>query len=72
MPRDVLEELDCPWCSGPRLFEVPPCAEGHGEACPERVCTACSGALLVGRAPLAATGPAPLASTRRRHLAVVA
>ncbi|TNM69458.1 hypothetical protein FHN55_03920 [Streptomyces sp. NP160] len=64
MLEDVLEELDCPWCSGPRPFEVPPCADGHGEACPERVCTACSGALLLG------ADPAP--SARRQHLAVVA
>ncbi|MBC3763368.1 hypothetical protein ACUN7V_13760 [Quadrisphaera oryzae] len=72
MPQDVLEELDCPWCSALRPFEVPPCAEGHGGACPERVCTACSGALLVGGTSLAATGPAAVSSTRGRHLAVVA
>ncbi|MGQ7297275.1 hypothetical protein [Quadrisphaera sp. KR29] len=60
----VLEEMDCPWCAGPQPFEVPPCADGHGPQCPERVCTRCSGALVLS-SPAAAALPRP-------HLAVVA
>jgi hypothetical protein len=62
--EDVLVELDCPECAGPQPFEVPPCADGHGEECPERVCTRCSSALVLA-------GP-PAAARRRQHLAVVA
>ncbi|PWJ52714.1 hypothetical protein SAMN06264364_11886 [Quadrisphaera granulorum] len=60
----MLEERDCPWCAQRREFEVPPCSDGHGELCPELVCTTCSGALIVA-------GP-PRPVVRRPRLAVVA
>ena len=40
--------LSCPACTQPRAFERPPCPDGHGADCPERVCTGCGTALLVG------------------------
>ncbi|GLW64150.1 hypothetical protein Arub01_23940 [Actinomadura rubrobrunea] len=38
----------CSTCGDERLFEQPPCPDGHGADCPERVCTECGAALLVG------------------------
>lgn len=40
----------CPGCSTPTLFETPPCTDGHLE-CPERACTRCGTAVLVGALP---------------------
>ena len=37
----------CPCCADVRDFEAPPCAEGHGPECAERVCLDCGTALLV-------------------------
>jgi hypothetical protein len=37
----------CPSCRGERLFETPPCPDGHGSACPEFACVECGTALLV-------------------------
>jgi hypothetical protein len=37
----------CGSCGEERLFEVPPCVDGHGASCPERACTVCGAALLV-------------------------
>lgn len=39
--------LDCPTCAESRPFEQPPCTDGHGADCPERVCVDCGTALLV-------------------------
>jgi hypothetical protein len=39
--------LDCPTCAGPRPVLQPPCPDGHGADCPERVCAECGTALLV-------------------------
>ncbi|WP_242886235.1 hypothetical protein [Actinomadura litoris] len=39
------------------MFEQPPCPDGHGEECPERACTECGTAMLVGA--VAAPGPPP-------------
>ncbi|MFD0688777.1 hypothetical protein [Actinomadura fibrosa] len=33
------------------MFEQPPCPDGHGEECPERVCVDCGAAVLVGSPP---------------------
>lgn len=40
-------ELDCPTCGDIRVFEQPPCRDGHGQDCPEWACTACGTALLL-------------------------
>lgn len=40
--------LHCPDCAQVRPAEAPPCPDGHGAECPERVCTVCGAALLVG------------------------
>jgi hypothetical protein len=37
----------CPTCQGTRVFEQPPCADGHGADCPEWACVDCGTALLV-------------------------
>jgi hypothetical protein len=39
--------LFCPTCGGERLAEMPPCADGHGDACPDRACVECGTALLL-------------------------
>lgn len=44
----------CPTCARQQPVEAPPCTDGHGPECPERVCTVCAGALLVAPAPLEA------------------
>ncbi len=43
--------LDCPTCARPRLFEQPPCSDGHGVDCPERACVECGTALILGCPP---------------------
>lgn len=40
--------LHCPICARQQPVEVPPCIDGHGAECPERVCTVCGTALLAG------------------------
>ncbi|MEV4657691.1 hypothetical protein [Micromonospora sp. NPDC049301] len=57
-------ELYCDVCEGVALFEVPPCADGHGTDCPELICTGCGAAVVI------ATFTAPvarLADRRRRQ-----
>jgi hypothetical protein len=36
----------CAGCDAERTFEQPPCPDGHDE-CPEFLCTACGGTLLL-------------------------
>jgi hypothetical protein len=45
------DRFPCEHCGGRQLFETPPCTEGHGTDCPERVCTRCGSALLLGGPP---------------------
>jgi hypothetical protein len=45
---DSVEIRHCSGCGDERVFEQPPCADGHGADCPERACTECGGALLIG------------------------
>jgi hypothetical protein len=48
--------LVCAECARERVFEQPPCVDGHGADCPEWACTSCGNAVLVGTAPaIAAT-----------------
>ena len=46
----VQELWPCPTCGEDRLFEQPPCADGHADdgECPEWACTGCGGAFLLG------------------------
>ncbi|MDT4900744.1 MAG: hypothetical protein QOJ78_1674, partial [Pseudonocardiales bacterium] len=39
--------LYCPACARECLAEAPPCADGHGELCPDRACVECGAALLL-------------------------
>jgi len=45
-------ELRCIICDREMLFEVPPCADGHDQDCPELVCTRCGAAELLFPLPL--------------------
>jgi hypothetical protein len=50
MPTQLMRQ--CPCCADERVFEVPPCAEGHGGECSERACLDCGTALLVDPLPV--------------------
>jgi hypothetical protein len=54
----------CSTCGDEREFEQPPCPDGHGPDCPERACTACGTAVLVGL-PLTAASAANAAPGAR-------
>lgn len=41
----------CCDCASEQFFEPVPCADGHGADCPERCCTVCGAAVLVGDLP---------------------
>jgi hypothetical protein len=43
--------LHCSVCDDERGFEQPPCADGHGDECPEFACVECGMAILIGDAP---------------------
>ncbi len=59
----LLENHWCGECRDERLFETPPCVDGHDD-CPERICTVCGYAFLVAVIP---TEPTPVG--RRSHAA---
>ncbi|GAA4070644.1 hypothetical protein [Nonomuraea soli] len=47
----------CATCAGERLFEQPPCLDGHEpDTCPEWSCVDCGHAVLLGL-PVLHTGP---------------
>ncbi|MEJ5913196.1 hypothetical protein [Pseudokineococcus sp. 1T1Z-3] len=48
----VLDDLDCAVCGRDVPHELVECLDGHGEDCPDRVCTDCGSVLVVGSAPL--------------------
>ncbi len=51
--------LPCPSCRDVRAIESPPCLEGHGADCPDRVCTECgTGFVLDPILPRPAARPA--------------
>ncbi|MEJ5867462.1 hypothetical protein WDV85_06870 [Pseudokineococcus sp. 5B2Z-1] len=57
-PRDPwaaasLDDLDCAVCGRSVPHELLECLDGHGDECPDRVCTACGAVLVVGPSPLA-------------------
>ena len=41
----------CPVCGTVQPVEMPPCPDGHGPDCMDRICTNCATALYVGSAP---------------------
>lgn len=49
----ALETRECSVCASAMPFEVAPCADGHEEDCPDRVCLGCGTVVVVGPAPLA-------------------
>jgi hypothetical protein len=62
----------CPECRDETAFEQPPCADGHGDQCPEWFCVTCGYALIEGEVQVIALlehtsarpEPAALRSTR--------
>lgn len=57
----------CSTCREEHYFERPPCADGHGDECPERVCVVCGFAIVAGfdvgtDAEVVAPLPAPRAA----------
>jgi hypothetical protein len=54
MPAELY--LSCPECKRSRAFERPPCTDGHGADCPERVCVRCGAAVLLGPSVSGALG----------------
>src|SRR5690606_35021409 len=55
--------LYCSTCGDERVFEQPPCPDGHGGECPELACTDCGSAVLAGPPPPAPPPVAPPAPT---------
>ena len=55
--------LDCPTCGQLCEAEVPPCADDHRGACPDRACVECGTALLIDP-PLSTDRPARRARLR--------
>jgi DNA-directed RNA polymerase subunit RPC12/RpoP len=54
--------LDCATCGDERLFERPPCVDGHSEECPDLACTECGMAIVIGdlpRVPVTRARPQP-------------
>jgi hypothetical protein len=39
--------LDCPTCGQRREAEIPPCADGHPNGCPDRACAECGTGMIV-------------------------
>jgi hypothetical protein len=62
MPAELY--LSCPACARRRVFEQPPCADGHGAECAERVCVTCGAAVFLG--PAIADAPRRHSGTERR------
>ena len=40
----------CAVCADERVFEVPPCEDGHGEGCLDLTCGECGHAIVLGGA----------------------
>lgn len=58
----------CSTCGDERLFEQPPCPDGHGAECPERACVECGAAVLVGLPPaVPGSGDAEGAASTAEH-----
>jgi hypothetical protein len=49
----------CPECARDSAVEAPPCADGHGADCPERICVTCGTALLLDPELVGTGTPAP-------------
>ena len=60
-PSAPFDVLFCPDCRDWTPAEEPPCADGHGAACPDRACAHCGAAVTVD----VALGVDSLVSPRR-------
>jgi hypothetical protein len=52
----------CAVCGDERPFERPPCADGHGDLCPELACVDCGTAILLEPPAFWPLAPAPALS----------
>ncbi len=43
----LLNWHDCTVCGTTQLIDAPPCADGHGDQCPERACAGCGAAVFI-------------------------
>lgn len=59
----------CASCAAERVFEQPPCPDGHGAGeCPEWACSECGHALLLGSGSgLPGTPGVPVGAARAPH-----
>jgi hypothetical protein len=55
----------CPECHDVTAFEQPPCADGHGDACPEWFCVSCGYAVIEGEVQVIALLERDSATARR-------
>lgn len=45
----ILEQwLHCTDCAAEQVFAALECLDGHGQECPERACTVCGAAVVLG------------------------
>lgn len=51
----VIELMMCVHCGQECEFEQPPCADGHGDDCPELACVECGFAIVTGAFPVDGT-----------------
>ena len=54
----------CSVCGDERPFERPPCADGHGDLCPELACVDCGTAILIEPPVCRPFEPAPALSAQ--------
>jgi hypothetical protein len=64
-----LQLLYCPSCERECLAEIPPCADGHDELCPDRACVECGTAVLFDAQLVQLTVPTSRAASSVRHAA---
>lgn len=51
VPSSVVTSSELRWCAvctDERVFELPPCEDGHGEDCLDLSCVECGHAIVVG------------------------
>jgi hypothetical protein len=59
----------CRTCAADQLVEQPPCADGHGAECPDRVCIRCATGLFADAVLIGCRPPSDQASQALPHAA---
>jgi hypothetical protein len=57
---DLPRAMPCPECGPAQEFVQPPCEDGHGDDCPDWLCTVCGTGLVDGVVPV----PRPVPDAR--------